>query len=135
MKLFLILNLYSHLSLLGGLVGSAFSFYVLRENIFFPWSIFLLLPTLYLLGLSWSLYSSSSTKIRAYAMLINRNQKKWDPESFTDFMSAPCGRLLVRKVLHDLGKSSEYANIRKMPKKKIESIKFVKSFETFKDGV
>ena len=44
---------------------------------------------------------------------MEQNEQELDVESFREYMQAPCGRLLVRVVLTDLGKRQEYGYIKK----------------------
>lgn len=55
--------------------------------------------------------SSWKDKKRKYAMLMERNANGIRPDTFAPFMQAACGRLLVRVVLEDLGKSSEFRSL------------------------
>jgi len=54
---------------------------------------------------------SWNDKKREYSVLFLRNRTDFRPDTFKPYIDAPCGRLLVRLVLHDLGKSHEYENI------------------------
>lgn len=56
--------------------------------------------------------SSWESKKREYRLLMERNSKEFNPASFETFMSAPCGRLLVKVVLNDLGQSDKYASLK-----------------------
>lgn len=51
-------------------------------------------------------------KKRKYNVLMERNREELRPETFTEFMQAPCGRLLVKVVLHDLGREAEYPRLK-----------------------
>ena len=42
---------------------------------------------------------------------MERNANEFSPNSFALFMTAPCGRQLVKLVLHDLGRESEYKSL------------------------
>lgn len=57
--------------------------------------------------------SSWPAKVREYTLLMRRNHLKFKPETFAKYMEAPCGRLLTRVVLKDLGKREEYKNLKK----------------------
>lgn len=50
-------------------------------------------------------------KMREYKMLMERNAHNFSPSSFARFMTAPCGRQLVKVVLRDLGRESEYKSL------------------------
>ena len=43
--------------------------------------------------------------------MIQQNSNVFTPDSFTEYMQAPCGRILVKIVLKDLNKSNEYNNL------------------------
>lgn len=60
--------------------------------------------------------SSWSDKKRKYAVLMQRNSPTLRPDTFGDFMQAPCGRLLARIVLRDLGCPERYAELRRLRK-------------------
>lgn len=63
---------------------------------------------------SWKIFSSWKDKKRKYKVLMERNTPEFRPEVFREFMEAPCGRLLVKIVLNDLGRSGEYGTLRKL---------------------
>ena len=52
------------------------------------------------------------SKMREYKILMLRNMRSFNPGSFAKYMEAPCGRMLVRVVLHDLGREEEYDSLR-----------------------
>lgn len=52
------------------------------------------------------------SKMREYNILMQRNAKNFTPSSFAKYMEAPCGRLLVRVVLKDLGCSKRYKELK-----------------------
>lgn len=56
--------------------------------------------------------STWDAKMREYRILMERNKDGFNPESFAKFMEAPCGRLLVKVVLHDLGYSDKYKSLK-----------------------
>ncbi|MCL2792400.1 MAG: hypothetical protein FWD87_04845 [Spirochaetaceae bacterium] len=49
-------------------------------------------------------------------ILLSKNRDEFRPDTFEVFVQSPCGRLLVRSVLSELDKSSEYKKILKMKK-------------------
>ncbi len=51
---------------------------------------------------------SYPTKLKTYHILYRRNHKKFHRNSFHEFMTAPCYRLVVRTVLCHVGHSEEY---------------------------
>ena len=56
--------------------------------------------------------SAWDAKMREYHILMERNKDGFNPESFAKFMEAPCGRLLVKVVLNDLGYSDKYKSLK-----------------------
>lgn len=59
-----------------------------------------------------SILQSWDDKKRKYHVLMERNKDKIRPDTFEPYMLAPCGRLLVRIVLKDLGKQKEFRNLK-----------------------
>lgn len=55
-------------------------------------------------------------KKRKYSMLMQRNAAGIRPDTFTPFMQAACGRLLVRIVLKDLGKPEAFKSLEPLKK-------------------
>lgn len=51
-------------------------------------------------------------KKRKYAVLMQRNAAGLRPDTFTEFMQAPCGRLLARVVVDDLGQSRRWHELK-----------------------
>lgn len=45
---------------------------------------------------------------------MEANAQQFVPTSFEEYMQAPCGRLLVRVVLTDLGKREAYRDLKKL---------------------
>ena len=60
---------------------------------------------------------------QAKAVLMERNTLEFRPESFSEYMQAPCGRLLVRTVLADLGRKDAYPALLKYRKTFAENLK------------
>lgn len=50
-------------------------------------------------------------KQRQYELLIQKNKNGFRPESFKLYMDAPCGRMVSRAVLKDLGMKKEYCQL------------------------
>ena len=48
------------------------------------------------------IFASWKDKKRKYDLLIQRNAEQFRPDTFTEFMHAPCGRLLTKIVLEDM---------------------------------
>ncbi len=57
------------------------------------------------------LFSSWNDKKIKYEILIKKNQNEFRPNSFEIFMKAPCGRLLTKAVLKDLGIKNRYKEL------------------------
>ena len=53
-------------------------------------------------------------KIRHYNKLMENNTQVFSPDSFKEYIQAPCGCLLTRIVLKDLGKTDQYPNLCKL---------------------
>ncbi len=62
------------------------------------------------------IFSTWQEKKRVYKVLIERNEKQIRPETFNDYMQAPCGRLLAHVVLKDLGRKDQFAELDKLQK-------------------
>ena len=56
--------------------------------------------------------ASWESKKREYKILMERNSDRFRPDTFAKFMEAPCGRLLVKVVLKDLGYSEHYPSLK-----------------------
>ncbi len=52
-------------------------------------------------------------KKRCYHVLVERNRNGVRDELFKEYMQAPCGRLLVKVVLNDLGERQHYKILKK----------------------
>lgn len=57
------------------------------------------------------IFRSWQDKKRQYRLLSVRNAVAIRPDTFKDFMQAPCGRLLVRIVLKDLGREAAWNDL------------------------
>lgn len=55
-----------------------------------------------------SVHGTYPEKRRMYKVLLRRNMRKYERESFREFMSVPCHRLVVRVVLRTIGRRDEY---------------------------
>jgi hypothetical protein len=62
------------------------------------------------------LFSAWEDKKRKIDVLIKKNQDGFRPDTFSVFMQAPCGRLIVRQVLKDLRMPGEYKGLLKPQK-------------------
>ena len=50
-------------------------------------------------------------KKRQYVLLMAKNKKSFSAESFKIYMKAPCGRIMARAVLNDLGIREKYREL------------------------
>lgn len=84
---------------------------------FFKISKFLIIPQVFLclffLIKSEKLFSTWKDKKIKYKILFEKNKNEFRPDSFKIFMQAPCGRLLTKLVLKDLGLSDKYKELKK----------------------
>jgi hypothetical protein len=60
---------------------------------------------------AYRLFSTWIDKKRMYAVLMAKNSNGFFAESFKIYMKAPCGRLLAKSVLHDLGLKNRYKEL------------------------
>ncbi|MBI9103737.1 MAG: hypothetical protein JEY99_15080 [Spirochaetales bacterium] len=106
---FLYLNLYSLLLLSIGMILIGIPIYKI--------SVFLCIPqiiiSLIILINSARLFSSWDDKKKKIRILLSKNKKSIKEESFIIFMTAPCGRLLVKHVLKIIGKRDMYKTLKK----------------------
>lgn len=112
MSRFLYLNIYSFLLVFAGILTLVAPFYMLSE-----WTILIQgIVAVKLFVISGKLFSTWGSKKREMELLIKRNRGEFRPETFEVFMRAPCGRLIVRRVLRDLNKRDEYKALLKLRK-------------------
>ena len=119
---FIYLNTYSFLLLFCGIIFAALPLYKITFLLIIPQVIICLLFIKY----SLQLFYTWKDKKRKYRILIEKNQNGFRPDSFKIFMQAPCGRLLSKTVLKELGMEEHYKTL---------SILYKEPFlETFKNG-
>lgn len=101
---FLYLNIYAFLLLLLG--GGA----IVISLLWARWYIIVVAAIVALVCFRGAIVilSGWSDKKRKYDLLITRNKTELRPDTFAEFMKAPCGRLLVRVVLTDLDIPNQY---------------------------
>ena len=58
------------------------------------------------------IHGTYGEKKRIYTILLRKNIKAYRMESFKDFLSVPCHRVVVRLVLNKLSLNSEYKKIK-----------------------
>lgn len=69
------------------------------------------------------IFGSWHDKKRKYNVLMQRNAQGLRPETFREYMNAPCGRLLVRIVLTDMQRQEEYAGLLSLRRSWRENLK------------
>jgi len=116
---FLYLNIYSFLLAFAGILTIAAPFYM-----FSKWAI----PVQGIVAVSFfvfsgALFSTWESKKREIELLTARNQNEFRPDTFTVFMQAPCGRLIVRETLRDLNMRDEYKSLLKLRKPLLEQLR------------
>ena len=119
MPRFLYLNLYSFLLLIAGILVILLPFYKISKWVLIPQGII----ALYLLVTGGKLFSTWDDKKAKISILLGKNKDEFRPDTFEVFMQAPCGRLVTKTVLADLGKSHEYRNLLKFKKPFLKAIK------------
>lgn len=67
--------------------------------------------------------SGWNDKKRKYNILMERNSTEFRPDSFSEYMQAPCGRLLVKIVLEDLDRKESYRSLKALKKPFAENLK------------
>lgn len=81
----------------------------------FKVSKWLLIPqiilSLFFIKQAGKLFSTWKDKKLKYKILIERNKNEFRPDTFKVFMQAPCGRLLTKVVLTDLGIRNKYKEL------------------------
>jgi len=116
---FLYLNIYSFLCIIAGILVVLLPFYKISKWILIAQGII----ALFLLVTGCNLFATWDDKKKKIAILLGKNKDEFRPDTFEVFMQAPCGRLVVREVLADLGKSHEYRNLLKFKKPFLVSLK------------
>ena len=107
---FLYLNIYGILLLIGGIAISLYPFW--RQSI---WLVALQVLVAYpFLSGAYKILMGWNDKKRKYEILMERNKDNFRPDTFQEFMQAPCGRLLAKQVLKDLGKQEKYTELVKL---------------------
>lgn len=59
-----------------------------------------------------TIFASWKDKKRKYDLLMQRNAEQFRPDTFTEFMHAPCGRLLTKIVLEDMHCPERYRELK-----------------------
>lgn len=106
---FIYLNSYAYILLIAG-VGIAFiPLYSVHWTLVIVQAIFILTA----IKTAIKIFQRWEEKKRSYRVLIERNENEIHLNSFKSYMQAPCGRLLVKVVLNDLGKLQQYKILKK----------------------
>lgn len=116
---FIYLNTYSFLLLICGIAVVLVPFFLLSKLFVIPQVI------LFIVCIKHSLqtFSTWNNKKKKYAILMERNRIHFRPETFRPYMQAPCGRLLAKAVLEDLGQKDRYKELLEFKPPLFESIK------------
>ena len=104
---FLYLNIYAILILICGIIAALLPLYKMTWWLVIPQAV----VCLFCLKQAVRLFSTWNDKMSKYDILMRRNRDDFHPNSFKPFMNAPCGRLLVKAVLHDLGITNRYREL------------------------
>jgi len=107
---YIYLNMYAFLLLFLCISTTIISFYFCDGLLFFA----CLVLAFFCLIMAIKIFSTWPGKIRHYHRLIERNTPEFTPDSFKEYIQAPCGCLLTRVVLKDLGKSDQYPTLCKL---------------------
>ena len=105
---FMYLNAYAFLLLLVGIGIMLFPGYRIAWWVVF---IQLVVAAPFLKG-AHGIFASWKDKKRKYDLLMQRNADQFRPDTFAEFMHAPCGRLLVRIVLKDMQCPERYKELK-----------------------
>lgn len=104
---FLYLNTYSFLLLFCGIINALIPFFRISKWLIVPQ----IIVSLFCIKQAMHLFSAWKDKKIKYEILMKKNIKEFRPDSFKVFMQAPCGRLLTKVVLKDLGLSKKYKEL------------------------
>lgn len=116
---FLYLNTYAFLLLVGGIGILFIPLYKINKWLF----IIQIVITFVCWKNSLRIFRSWNDKKRKYKILMQRNCDCFRPDTFCEYMQAPCGRLLVKIVLNDLNLSHEYNTLKKLKQPFITTLK------------
>ena len=108
-KRYIYLNLYAYLLLFMG-IGIVFT---PLHLLYKPLLIAQIIAALLLIKAAVSIFKRWPEKRRSYSILIRQNKEGFRADTFSKYMQAPCGRLLVRVVLKDLGAEERYKELKK----------------------
>lgn len=115
---FIYLNSYSFLLLICGIAVVLVPFFQVSKLFVISQVILFFICIKY----SLQIFSTWHDKKKKYAVLMERNRKHFRPETFEPYMQAPCGRLLTKVVLEDLGQKDRYKELLAFKPSLLESI-------------
>ena len=104
---FLYLNTYAFLFLFCGIIVAVIPLFKVTKWFIIPQ----LIIGLFCIGQALKLLSTWKDKKIKYEILVGKNKNIFRPDSFKIFMQAPCGRLLTKAVLKDLGMREKYEEL------------------------
>lgn len=110
LRRFLYLNIYAFLLLFMGMGIALISIFYVRWWLLIAQGIGIILC----FNGAAKIFKSWSDKKRKYTILRERNEFEFRPQTFKEFMEAPCGRLLVKIVLKDMNMQERYKDLKKM---------------------
>ena len=116
---FLYLNTYAFVLLFCGIIIITIPLFRISKLLIIPQ----IITSLLFIKESSTLFSTWKDKQLKYKILILRNRKIFRPNTFEIFMQAPCGRLLTKAVLKDLGLKKRYKELLVFKTPLIASIK------------
>lgn len=104
---FIYLNTYAFLLMVCGIAMAVLPLRKVTPLLLIPQ----IIVSFVLFYYSAQLFSTWKDKKIKYSILLAKNKDGFRPESFKIFMQAPCGRLLAKAVLKDLGLKSGYKEL------------------------
>lgn len=104
---FLYLNTYSFLLLFCGIIILLMPLFKVSKWLLIPQ----LILSLFFIKQAGNLFSTWKDKKIKYKILLERNKNEFRADTFKVFMQAPCGRLLTKSVLKDLGIQDKYKEL------------------------
>lgn len=104
---FIYLNTYSFILLFCGILLASLPLYKITILLVIPQIIICFL----FLKFSLQLFYMWEDKKRKFRILMEKNKKAFNSDSFKIFMQAPCGRLLIKTVLKELGMKERYKEL------------------------
>ncbi len=104
-------NVYALLLDAMALASFGMAYVLFRSGLVFCSAVTATVGALLLYG-ALGIHGTYGEKCRIYSVLLRLNARSFRVESFKNFMSVPCHRVLVRMILSRLGRSSEYSRIK-----------------------